>query len=253
MGFAGGHSGQLMADLAQKEGLPASWSWTEAETRTCTILVPEDQDATVINEPGTAVSAMDWQKLQQDVKRQLALANLICISGSLPPNSSSDGFGNLLSMLVAAGKQVWVDSSGTSLKTANAKPAICIKVNADEFGEAFGLELNDFSSIGQALDRLGDRAPAACVITLGSAGAFLAVGKRKWSAQGPRISVVSTVGSGDSFLGGFIAELNQSEDWSKALESGVAAGSANALSAGGGRFTLHDFQTLREQIQVQTW
>jgi 1-phosphofructokinase family hexose kinase len=253
MGFAGGHSGQLLADLAQKEGLLASWTWTQAETRTCTILVAEDRDATLINEPGAPVSARDWQQLQEDIKGQLALVNLVCISGSLPPNSSSEDFGDLLRVLVTSGKQVWVDSSGDSLKTALANPAICIKVNGDEFGEAFGLELNDFSSVGSALDRLGEDAPAACVITLGSAGALLAVAKRRWSAQGPGISVVSTVGSGDSFLGGFLAELDQGGDWSEALRSGVAAGAANALSAGGGRFAMHDFQALREQIQMQAW
>lgn len=253
MGFAGGHSGQLLADLAQKEGLRAAWTWTEAETRTCTILVSDDQDATVINEPGTPVSALDWQQLQQDIKSQLALVNLVCISGSLPPNSSSEDFGDLLSVLITAGKQAWVDSSGASLKTAIANPAICVKVNADEFGEALGMELNDFSSAGGALDRLGKEAPAACVITLGSEGALLAVGKKRWSAQGPSINVISTVGSGDSFLGGFVAELDRSGDWLEALRSGVAAGAANALSAGGGRFALQDFQALREQVQMQSW
>lgn len=253
MGFAGGHSGRLLADLAQEEGLLTSWTWTEAETRTCTILVSGNRDATVINEPGMPVSATDWRQLQQDVKQQLAPIDLVCISGSFPPNSSSEDFQGLLSMLVTAGRKVWVDSSGASLKTALANPAICIKVNVDEFGEAFGLDLNDLPSVVHALDRLGEHAPAASIITLGSAGAVLAVGKRRWSAQGPQISVISTVGSGDSFLGGFIAELDQSGDWPNALRSGVAAGTANALSAGGGRFALHDFQTLREQIQMQTW
>src|SRR5512133_2816748 len=47
LGFAGGHTGHLLADLAQQEGLDAYWTWKDSETRTCTILVSEGGDATV--------------------------------------------------------------------------------------------------------------------------------------------------------------------------------------------------------------
>jgi 1-phosphofructokinase family hexose kinase len=251
MGFAGGHSGRLLEDLAHKEGLNSSWTWVGAETRTCTILVSENKDATLINEPGMPVSASDWKQLQQDVEKKLSSVGLVCISGSLPPNSSAADFQDLLSMLVQAGKPIWVDTSGVALTAALAYPQLCVKVNADEIGEALGLQVNDYISAGRALDLLGERAPAVCVITLGSAGALLATRKGRWLAQGPQIRVVSTVGSGDSFFGGLVSALEQGQDWPEALRSGVAAGTANALSAGGGRFVLHDFQTIREQVQIQ--
>jgi 1-phosphofructokinase family hexose kinase len=253
MGFAGGHSGRLLADLAQNEGLRSSWTWTEAETRTCTILVSAEKDATLINEPGTPISSSDWNQLQQDVGKELASVDRVCISGSLPPNSSVEQFHSLLSMLVEAGKQVWVDTSGPALTTALANPQICTKVNGNEMGEALGLPVNDFSSAGRALDLLGSRAPPACVITLGSAGALLAARKERWLAKGTQVRVISTVGSGDSFLGGFVNALDRGEDWPEALRSGIAAGTANALSAGGGRFTLQDFQMIREQTKIQSW
>jgi 1-phosphofructokinase family hexose kinase len=252
MGFAGGHSGRLLADLAQEEGLRASWTWTHAETRTCTILVTENRDATVINEPGKPVTSSDWRQLRQDVEKQLSSVNLVGISGSLPPDSSSEDFEGLLDMLVIARKQAWVDTSGAALKAALANPGICIKVNADEFGEVFSLQLNDFSSVARAIDRLGERAPSTCVITLGSLGAMLATREGKWSAQGPDVSAVSTVGSGDSFLGAFLTALDRGDDWPTALQNGVAAGTANALSAGGGRFEVRDFQALKEQVQIRT-
>lgn len=251
MGFAGGHSGRLLADLAQNEGLHSAWTWVGAETRTCTILVSDNKDATLINEPGTPVSVSDWKQLQQDVEKQLSSAELVSISGSLPLNSSREDFQDLLTMLVEAGKQVWVDTSGMALKTALAHPQICIKVNADEIGEALGLQVNDLSSAGRALDLLGERAPAVCVITLGSAGALLATREGRWFAKGPQIRVVSTVGSGDAFFGGLLSSLGHGQDWPEALRSGVAAGTANALSAGGGRFALHDFQAIRAQTQIQ--
>lgn len=251
MGFAGGHSGRLLADLAEREGFHSAWTWTNSETRTCTILVSQDDDATVINEPGLPVSNSDWKRLRQDVERQLASIDLVCISGSLPPNSAVEDLKELLDMLVGAGKQVWVDTSGTPLETALAYPGICIKVNAQEIGEILGFEVKDIASVKRALIML--RGPAASVITLGSAGAMLSTREERWHAQGPRVDVTSTVGSGDSFLGGLVSTLDEGKGWPEALRDAVAAGTANALSAGGGKFMLQEFVEIRKQVQIQAW
>jgi fructose-1-phosphate kinase PfkB-like protein len=74
-----------------------------------------------------------------------------------------------------------------------------------------------------------------------------------WHAQGPDVQVVSTVGSGDAFLGGLASALDSGRDYSEALCEAVAAGTANALSAGGGQFALEDFEQIRKQVQIQAW
>ncbi len=251
MGFAGGYSGRLLAELAQHEGLESSWTWTRDETRTCTILVSEGRDATVINEPGMPVSPSDWKQLRENVYRSNSSARLVCISGSLPPNSSEEDFYSLLDIMLESGRQVWVDTSGVALEAVLKNPRVCIKVNGHEIGEALGIQVNDFSSAERALDQLGERAPIVCVITLGSKGAILATRNGRWLARPPQIRVVSTVGSGDAFLGGLVTALDQGDGWADALRNGVATGSANALSAGGGRFALQDFNRVHEEIQIQ--
>jgi fructose-1-phosphate kinase PfkB-like protein len=109
------------------------------------------------------------------------------------------------------------------------------------------------TSAQRALAVLSERGLAAAVITLGSAGALLAAGKERWYAQGPRVHVVSTVGSGDSFLGGLVSALDIGRDWHEALRDAVAAGTANTLSAGAGQFTLEEFNAVRGQVQVHAW
>ena len=117
---------------------------------------------------------MDWKQLREDVNREQAEARLVCISGSLPPNSSNEDFQVLLNKLVETGKQVWVDTSGTALKTVLQYPQLCIKVNGFEMGEALGIHIDDLPSAEKALDVLGEHAPIVCLITLGSKGALLA-------------------------------------------------------------------------------
>jgi 1-phosphofructokinase family hexose kinase len=253
MGFAGGHSGRLLADLAQSEGLPSSWTWTNSETRSCTILVAQDGDATLINEPGMPVSTSDWKRLRRDVHKQLTSADLVCISGSLPPGSSTEDLQVLLHILADSGKQVWVDTSGPALNTALAQPDLCIKVSGNEIGEILGHEVKDPRSARQALNILTDHDLTAAVITLGAIGAFLVTKEGRWQAQGPHVDVISTVGSGDSFLGGLVRALDADADWPEALGDAVAAGTANALSQGAGKFGLETFQRIREQINIQSW
>ena len=89
IGFAEGHAGRLLADLAQNAGLSLSWTWMNSETRTCTILVSQNGDATFINEPGTPVTKSAWKRLGQDVRKNISSAGLVRVSGTLPPNSSS--------------------------------------------------------------------------------------------------------------------------------------------------------------------
>lgn len=253
MGFAGGHAGKLLAELAQADGLNAHWTWTEVETRTCTILVSGEGDATVINEPGMPVLAEDWEKLNQDVREQLVTVERVCISGSLPPGSAPQDFSHLLTLLVEAGKEVWVDTSGTALKAALEQPGICIKANGEEIGQVLSFDVRDVDSAARALLELGRRNFRASLVTLGSAGAVLATKDGRWRAQGPHVEVVSTVGSGDAFLGGLVAALDQGTSWADAIRDGVAAGTANALSAGGGQFRLEEFEEIRTRVQIKTW
>src|SRR6266487_4807800 len=253
LGLAGGYAGRLLAELAQNEGLNSFWTWTNSETRTCTILVSQNGDATVINEPGMPVSKSDWEQLQQDVSKYISSSQLICISGSLPPNSSADDLYGLLSIMVDAGKQVWVDTSGAALDAVLAYPSVGVKVNGHEIGKSLGFEVNDIESAKRALMMLIERGLTACVITLGADGALIATKTGRWYAHGPSVRVVSSVGSGDSFLGGLLSALDVGRSWPEALCDAIAAGTANVLSAGGGQFAVQEFRNIREQIQIQAW
>jgi 1-phosphofructokinase family hexose kinase len=253
MGFAGGHSGRLLTDLATSEGLSTWWTWVNAETRNCTVFVTQSGDATVINEPGTPVSSAEWKRLQHDVQKQLHSADLVCISGSLPPDSSVEDLQGLLTVLSDSGKQIWVDTSGIALSTALTYPDISIKVNGGEIGAALGLEVKDVASAKRALLILSERGLRTAVITLGSSGALLFTKEGRWLAQGPLVDVVSTVGSGDSFLGGLVSALDAGKDWPEALRDAIAAGTANTLSAGGGQFVFEEFEDIRQRTQIQVW
>jgi 1-phosphofructokinase family hexose kinase len=251
MGFLGGHSGRLVAELAGREGLRSAWTWTEAETRTCVIVVDElAGDATVFNENGPLVNAADWAALSAEVRRESASAEIVCLSGSLPPGSPVASLAGLLRELCAAGEQVWVDTSGTALSTALSVAGLNLKVNAYEAGAILNRNVDSVEAAFSAARALQERGANQVVITLGQAGAILVMLEGVWHAQPPTIRVMSSVGSGDSFLAGLVVAAAEKQPPPEALRWAVAAGTANALSAGGGQFSLGDFRSLLAQTSL---
>ncbi|MFN8434482.1 MAG: 1-phosphofructokinase family hexose kinase [Anaerolineales bacterium] len=244
MGLVGGHTGNLFSDLARQEGLSAQWTKTKNETRTCVILVEEGRDATVVNECGVEVNVETTHLFCNDVWEMSARTDLVCVSGSLPPGFSVDNFRLLLSGLVERKKSVWVDTSGTALKTALGVHGVSIKVNAAELGESLGLEISNMELAVMAGKKLLAQGISSIAITLGKDGAVLITESGVWTAHPPAIEVVSTVGSGDAFLGGLAFALDSGNLPETALRYGTAAGAANALHFGGGTVTREEFDKL---------
>ncbi|CAG1009090.1 1-phosphofructokinase [Anaerolineales bacterium] len=246
MGFLGGHAGNLLSELAEQEGLHGYWTRTKNETRTCIILVQPNRDATVINDPGAAVDLDECKSLVFDVWEKSFEASRVCVSGSLPPGFSLDLFKSMLAGLVERKKSVWVDTSSQALKTALSVRGVNIKVNAAELSEALGVEISNTEQAVNAAWELCQSGIEWAVVTLGKQGAVLVSADESWVAQPPEIQIVSSVGSGDAFLGGLAFAFSKGYTPDLALRHAVAAGAANALCAGGGVLSLADFGKLYE-------
>jgi 1-phosphofructokinase family hexose kinase len=249
-GFLGGHSGRLVAELAEREGLSGAWTWIAGETRTCVILVEASgHDATVVNEPGPPVTTDDWRRLTDQIV-SISGATTICLSGSLPPESDPRDYAALLARLRPAERPVWADTSGAALAAAAGVPRVAIKVNGDEAGELIGARVKAPAEAYAAARELHQRTGGPVVLTLGGAGAVLADAAGGWRARPPALQIVSSVGSGDAFLGGLVVAQDGGVSLPEALRHAVAAGAANALSVGGGRMELRQFRELLGHTSV---
>jgi 1-phosphofructokinase family hexose kinase len=250
MGPLGGASGRKLADLAAAEGLDASWTWCEIETRTCVILVDTAaRRATVVNESGPRVSGEDWARLTGDVLSRAAGTRAVCVSGSLPPGLAPEELARLSRALVESGRATWVDSSGPGLAAVLATRGVRVKVNRDEASEALGIPLEDASACASAARRLVERGPAAVVVTLGAEGAVLASAGGCWSAAAPPVESASAVASGDAFLAGLVSAWTDEASAPEALRRAVAAGTANALAGGGARFSRRDLESVLARVE----
>ena len=244
MGLLGGHTGRMVAALAADEGYPAEWTWHEGETRTCTIIAPPDGNSTVINESGQ-IEESDWMQLADDICRVAEVEGVkrVCFCGSLPLGAPENAPQDAIRRLKAMGRQVWVDSSGAALKNAIAAKPYAIKVNQDELAAAMGGG-EDALAMGRRLVGAG---VDLAVISLGAAGALLVGSDVAVRARPPSIQAVDPIASGDSLHAGLLTALAGGADLVEALRAGVAAGTVNALYAGGAQFSYtHYLEILRD-------
>lgn len=251
-GFLGGFSGRFLEASLAHEGIASRWTWlADGETRTCVILIDPDTGLnSVINEPGPIVGSLDWSRFRDDVLDAAADTGFVSFSGSMPPGTPLDHFERLAGGLIAAGKQVWVDTSGAALKTASSVRGVALKVNAEEAAALTSRPIESVSDAVSVARAIYAVTLQTVVVTMGERGAILVNGVQAWHAAPPPLAVKSAVGSGDSFLAGLLLALANGESSGPALAQATAAGAANALSVGGGSFTRTEFESILSQIQV---
>lgn len=249
MGPLGGYTGRLLTELARQEGFTAQWTQVKNETRTCVILVEAGKDSTVINEAGQGLVDAESERLIEDVLAQTDDVDTICISGSLPNGFSQMMFKGLLYSLVKIGKPVWVDTSGIALRTALGVAGVHIKVNASELGEALDTKITNEKEAAQVAKSLHDKRAGKIAVTLGKLGAVLVTEHEAWFAESPEIKTVSSVGSGDAFLGGLLFAEQANHSAETILQYAAAAGAANALHFGGGIFIQSEFDEILSKIK----
>jgi 6-phosphofructokinase 2 len=90
----------------------------------------------------------------------------------------------------------------------------------------------------------------AVALTLGSDGALLVTREAVWRAQPIAIEAVSTVGAGDSFLGGIVAALAEGKPLNEAFRVAVAAGFAAVMRPGTELCHKEDVERLMPQIKI---
>lgn len=227
---AGGPTGQAYRELLEREGIAGRVVRIGESTRESFTVDETDsgqQFRFVLQGPHLAEP--EWRALLSAVADDLPISGFVVPSGSLPPGAPVDLYAQIARLARQNDVRCAVDTSGEALRAALAEGVYLIKPSRRELGELVGASLDDDAALVEASRSLvGEGRCAVVALTLGGAGAIVVTAEETLQLPTPHVEVQSTVGAGDSFLGGFLIRLAQGRGLRDAFRTGVAAGSATA-------------------------
>jgi 1-phosphofructokinase len=222
-----GPDGAELSRLLERDGILCRFVPVSGRTRSNTTVCEPDGTVTKLNEPGSPLSDDDLAAIATAVRTSVRDGDWLVVSGSTPPDLTSEQVSALLEEATATGAHLVIDSSGEALESALAAKPRIIKPNREELAELVGRELGSVAAVVDAAEEVRNRGVEIVLVSLGAEGAVL-VGPNGMLMGESRVDKPrSTVGAGDSFLAGFLSRFTADEgDVEAALLEALTWGAA---------------------------
>ncbi len=230
LGFVAGQTGELFESMLASLGINFDFVHAHSGATRINVKIESDNE-TEINACGPDISKADLDALFSKLAK-IKSGDTLVMAGSVPPSLPKSIYADILASLQGKDIRAIVDTTGEALTSALKYNPFLIKPNHIELGEIFGRPVSDDDDIVECAKALQSRGAQNILVSKGADGALLLCsGGSVYSVKAPQGKVVSTVGSGDSSVAGFIAALEHSPDFENALKLAVCAGSASAFTS----------------------
>jgi 1-phosphofructokinase/tagatose 6-phosphate kinase len=253
-GFVGGPTGTRVMEQLHEESVLTDFIRIAAETRiNLAVIDPTSGDQTEINERGPAVSPVEVKKLFDRIGYLASGVKLCVLAGSLPPGAGDDLYARLIADLQRRGVAVVLDAEGEAMLEGVRAGASMVTPNEREAEELVGQEFADAGDLAQGLGELirlgaGEAAitrPQGCVAIVGENSE-----RRLLEVHTEPLEPVSTVGSGDAFLAGYVAARYEERSAEECLAYGVACGAESTQHFGAGTVDRNQVERLLGEVAV---
>jgi 1-phosphofructokinase/tagatose 6-phosphate kinase len=254
-GFTGGATGTRIVDQLTQLSVLSDFVRIREESRTNTAVIdPTTGEQTEINERGPKVSAQEVE-LFVDKLLYLAKGASMCVfAGSLPRDVDTDIYAGLIRELRRLGVTTIVDTDGDPLRRAvRAEPDV-ISPNVLEAEELVGHEFNDEEDHCIAVREMVELGAREAIMTMpDGCMAMLNEGGERclYRATLEPLEPVSSVGSGDAFLAGFVAARYGGRDVEDCLRFAVACGAESTQHFGAGVVEQREVERLLPDVRVE--
>jgi 1-phosphofructokinase family hexose kinase len=253
-GLAGGRTGTLVVEELTTEGILNDFVRIRQESRTSTaVLDPTSNVYTEINEWGPEVTEDELDTLREKLNYLLQGASVVVFAGSLPRALAPDLYAGFIRDANRRHVLTVLDADGEALRLGLDAEPYLVAPNVREAEALVGHEFVDDEDHATALAEIADLGARNVLLTR-ETGCYALVREERSElvlrARAPHLEPVSTVGAGDTLLGGFVAARVAGRSWEDALKSAVAAGAASVLEAGPGRFDPREASRLTALVEV---
>jgi 1-phosphofructokinase family hexose kinase len=254
-GLAGGPAGNRILEHLVEESILNDFTRIEGESRTnLAVIDPTSGEQTEINERGPEVTTEEVDRFVEKLLYLAQGATLCVLAGSVPPGVDPGIYSRLIAELRRLGVLAVLDTEGEPMRAGlRAEPAV-VAPNADEAEEAVGHEFNDPDDLSLGLTGLVEMGAGEAIITR-EAGCVAIVGegpeRRRYDVKIEALEPVSTVGSGDAFLAGYVAARYEGASSRDCLAYGVACGAESTQHFGAGTVNRREVERLLPRVEVR--
>ena len=227
---AGGETGARLIERVAAEGITARAVSVAAPTRVIDTWVRRaDRAQRVDYVRGEPLSEAELDALEAELFRALGEgARVLAICGSASCEAAARRVPGIIRRAKAMGVAVLLDSNGPALLAGVEALPDLVKPNQKELETLVGRTVVPGEEADAALT-LVERGVGGVLVSLGEAGCAYVRADGQYFCPAPKVETVNPVGSGDSFVAGFLyAVLRGYPDSTTALAIACAAGAANA-------------------------
>ncbi len=245
-----GETGQFLQRLLRKHVDDPVYEWVEKETRiNCTILERDSGNQFEVSGIGP-----DLPKPRQDRLLDKFVATVGrgfgVVTGSVPPGVGHDVYARLIERIQGRGGRVVLDAHGDLLRQGIEAAPFLVKPNLFELGQLAGRPLGGMPEVASVARGLLHKGVECVCVSLGGEGALLVTSSVTLHALPPPVEVRSTVGAGDSMVGGLVAGFARDESLQETLKLAVACSAGTVKQPGTELFDPTDLPELIRRVEI---
>lgn len=232
-GFSFTRDSEQLAECLKKKNIKTYLIQIPGELRTNVKVFDNSKKVmSEFNDKGTYVEEKYCEKLLELLKNLMESADILIVSGSVPPGVSQEIYRTTAEIANSYGVKVIVDASGELLtKAIKAKPFL-IKPNEDELRSTFNLSAETEEEIIEAANRIIMEGVNYVCVSRGSKGAVLISKDTIYSAKSMSVEIKGIQGAGDSMIAGICYAIKHGLNESDYLRYAVAAATGSLLHEG---------------------
>ena len=234
MYVAGGPSGIHLEQLLTKDSIEQNVVSIQGWTRENLSVIDTNTDLQYrFGVPGLVVTNEEWQKVLEQVEKNLTEGDYLVASGKLPLGIPNDFYVQVSKIVEKKNGRFILDTSGDALLPSMKAKIFLMKPNLAELSLLSGvesisvLELEDL-----AKQFIEEYSVEVLVVSLGAKGALLATKNELEHIAAPTVHQKSTIGAGDSMVAGMVISLIQGKSYNEMVRYGTACGTAATLQSG---------------------
>ncbi|WP_418114509.1 1-phosphofructokinase [Vibrio scophthalmi] len=249
-GFLGQDNQALFCQLFEEMGATDRFIRVEGSTRINVKLVESNGAVSDINFPGVTVNQHAIDLFEQTLDELCCDHDFFVLAGSLPNGVTPEMCANWVRKLKNKGKKVLFDSSRAALEAGIEAAPWLIKPNDEELADFAQQPVASEKDVIAIAEQLSRKGIDNIVVSLGAKGVMW-LNQDQWlAAKPPKMTVVSTVGAGDTLVAGLCWGHMQKMEKHQLLTFATALSALAVSQVGVGVAEVAEVIALQQQVEI---